>query len=127
MKDSPGLQVCDDLLDDIANLVDLLVEFLPPVQERASWRLPDGGDHAVPNIALVANPIAGIKRQQRLGVVETVRVMSTSHDGIGDPYEVAGQGAGDLHIHTCGLLFARVQFRVRGPGPAGISQSTISR
>jgi hypothetical protein len=42
VHDPPGLEVGDDLLDDVANLVNLLVEFLLPVQERTVDGFLDG-------------------------------------------------------------------------------------
>lgn len=44
--------------------------------------------------------------------------MAASGDRVGDPCQAAGDGAGDLHIHSRGLVLPGVQFRVRPPRPA---------
>ena len=44
--------------------------------------------------------------------------MAASGDRVGDPCQAAGNGAGDLHIHSRGLVLPGVQFRVRSPRPA---------
>jgi hypothetical protein len=38
VHDPPGLEVRDDLFDDVADLVDLLIELLLPIQEFAAFR-----------------------------------------------------------------------------------------
>jgi hypothetical protein len=42
MHDAPGFEVRDDLLDDVADLVDLLIELLLPIQKFAAFRLLEG-------------------------------------------------------------------------------------
>jgi hypothetical protein len=42
VHDSPGLEIGDGPLNDIANFIDLLVEFFLPVEEIAVGGLPDG-------------------------------------------------------------------------------------
>ena len=44
--------------------------------------------------------------------------MAASRDRVGDPCQASGDGAGDLHIHSRGLVLPGVQFRVRPPRPA---------
>ena len=42
MHDPPGLEVRDDLFDDVADLVDLLVELLLPICQLAAFGLLTG-------------------------------------------------------------------------------------
>ena len=46
--------MCDDLLDNPSDLVDLGVEFLLPVQQIAMEWFLDGCDHIITGVALVA-------------------------------------------------------------------------
>jgi hypothetical protein len=78
--DSPGLEVGDDLFDDVANPVDLSVEFFLPVQEIAVSGLLDGSDHLVAAVSFVAQPVAGIKCQENLGFTQAIRVVTPALD-----------------------------------------------
>src|SRR6266516_5123678 len=49
VHDPPGLEVRDYLLDHPADLIDLRVEFLLPVQQLAARGLLEGRDHPVPD------------------------------------------------------------------------------
>ena len=118
MHDPPGLEVGDRLLDDVANLVDLLVEFFLPVQKLAMGGFPDGREHVVADVSLIADPVAGIKCQKDPGFTQAIGVVPASVDRVRDPCEPSGKGAGDLHIHACGLVLAGVQLGMRGPRPA---------
>jgi hypothetical protein len=118
VHDSPGFKVGDDLLDQVANLIDLGVEFLLPVQEITVDVLSDGSDHVVADVSFVSDPVARIERQKNTGFTETIRVMSTSIDGIGDPCKRSSQGAGELYFHAGGPVFTGIQLRMRGPRPA---------
>jgi hypothetical protein len=40
--DPPGLEVRDDLFDDVVDLVDLPIELLLPIQEFAGFRFLEG-------------------------------------------------------------------------------------
>ena len=64
MQDPPGLEVRDDLLDHVADLVDLGVEFFLPVEQCPVGGLSDRGEHAVADVALVADPPGGVYRDQ---------------------------------------------------------------
>lgn len=63
MHDPPGLEVRDDLLDDVANLVDLLIELLLPIQWFAAFRLPEGREHVVADVSFIAEPVARFDRE----------------------------------------------------------------
>ena len=58
--DSPGLEVRDGLLDDVANLVDLCIEFLLPIQGFVVGGLLDRGDHILADVSLSTHPVAGV-------------------------------------------------------------------
>lgn len=72
VHDSPGFEVRDGLLDDVADPVDPGFEFLFPAEQFTACGLLDGGEHAVANVPLVAHPAAGIERQQDSGFIKTV-------------------------------------------------------
>ena len=61
MHDPPGLEVRDDLFDDVADLVDLLIELLLPIQELAALGLLEGRDHVITDISLIAQPVARVE------------------------------------------------------------------
>jgi hypothetical protein len=52
------------------------------------------------------------------GFVQAVAVVPAAVNGVGNPGEFPGKGAGDLDVHAGGLVLARAQLRVRGPRPA---------
>src|SRR6266536_1519709 len=66
VHDPPGLEVRDYLLDHPADLIDLRVEFLLPVQQLAARGLLEGRDHPVPDEALVAGPVKRVSVQENL-------------------------------------------------------------
>jgi len=61
VHDPPGLEVRDDLFDDVADLVDLLFELLLPIQELAALGLLEGRDHVITGISLIAQPVARVE------------------------------------------------------------------
>ena len=61
MHDPPGLEVRDDLFDDVTDLVDLLIELLLPIQQLAALGLLEGRDHVVADISLIAQPVARVE------------------------------------------------------------------
>jgi len=124
VHDPPGLEIGDYLLNDIADLVDLFVEFFLPIQEVAAGGLLDGGDHVVADVSFVTYPVAGIKRAKRPGFTEAVRVMSASVNRVGNPREPSAECARDLRVHAGRLVLAGVQLGMRGPRPAR-KQSTV--
>lgn len=67
MDDCPGFEVRDCLLDHPANLINLGVLFLLPVEDPAARRLLEGRDHSVAGIALVADPVLRVHCQQHAG------------------------------------------------------------
>jgi hypothetical protein len=82
MKDSPGLQVGDGLLDPVANPAHRLVEFLFPAEKAAVGRFPDGRQHAVPDVALVAYPAGRVEAVQYAGNLKNGRVMAIPVDRV---------------------------------------------
>src|SRR5580658_2076523 len=115
MHDPPGLEVRDDLLDHVAYLVDLRIEFFLPAQEAAAGWLPDGSEHIFSDVALVAYPAAWLECFRDAGFGEAVGIVAASVYRVGDPGESSVKRAGDLHVHSRCLMLAGVQFRVRGP------------
>ena len=114
MHDSPGLEVRDDLFDDVTDFVDLLVELFLPVQQVSVSGFSDGGEHVVADIPLVAHPVLGLTGQDAR-FIQAVGVMATAGDRVGDPREASGESAGDLHIHASGLVLAGVQLPLTMP------------
>ena len=117
MHDSPGLEVRDDLFDDVADLVDLFVELFFPVQQVTVGGFFDGGEHVVADIPLVAHPVVGLTGQDA-GFIQAVGVMATAGDRVGDPREVSGERARNLNVEARRLVLAGVQLGMCGPGPA---------
>ena len=60
MHDAPRLEICDDLFDDPADLVDLGVELLLSVQESAMSGFLDRCEHVVADVSLVADPVVRV-------------------------------------------------------------------
>jgi hypothetical protein len=115
VHDPPGLEVSDDLLDYVADLVDVLTEFLLPVEKLAALGLPERRDHLMAYIPLVAYPVSGAKCQEHPGFVQAVAVVTIPVNGIGNPCELPGNRACDLDVHSGGLVLPRVELLVRGP------------
>jgi len=67
VHDSPGLEVCDRSLDDVANLVHLRIIFLLSVQKVAVKGFLVGCDHVIIDISFIAHPISWIVRHKNLG------------------------------------------------------------
>src|ERR1017187_8985553 len=111
MHDPPGLEISYRLLDDVANLVDLPVEFLLPVQKLAMGGFPDRRDHVVSDVSFIADPVAGVNRQQDFGFAQAIRVVVVSINRVRNPCQSAAECAGDLNVHACGLVLAGVQLR----------------
>ena len=65
--DSPGLDVGDGPLDDLADLVDALVGLLRRLAQFAVGGLLVGRDHSPSDIALVGDPPGGIDSLQQPG------------------------------------------------------------
>src|SRR5687767_3718170 len=80
VHDSPGLEVRDDSLDDVANLVDLLVEFPLPVQQVPVSGFLDRGEHVVADVPFVAHPVPRIQGQENAGLIQAVCVVAASID-----------------------------------------------
>ena len=83
MHDPPGLEVRDDLLDYVADLVDVLIEFLLPVEKLAALGLPERRDHLMADIPLVAYPVSRGKCQEHPGFVQAVAVVTCPFTGVG--------------------------------------------
>src|SRR6266536_4000804 len=62
--------------DNPADLVDLRVEFLLPVQQVPVSGLLDGGDHVVADVPLVTHPVPRIHGQEHTGLLQAVRSYS---------------------------------------------------
>jgi len=108
VHDPPGLEVRDDLFDDVTDLVDLLIELLLPIQEFAAFRLLEGRNHVVADVSFIAEPVARVERKEDSGFAEAMIIMAASGDRVGDPCQAPGNGAGDLHIHSRGLMLPGV-------------------
>jgi hypothetical protein len=72
VHDPPCLEVGDRLLDDIADLVYLRIEFLLPVKEITIGGLLDESDHVIADVALIASPAARIECQENAGFIQAV-------------------------------------------------------
>jgi len=116
--DSLSLEVRDDLFDDVADFVDLLVDLFFPAQQVPVGGFFDGGEHVVADIPFIAHPAGGFTSKDA-GFGQAVGVMTTAVDRVGDPREVSGEGARHWHVQTRGLVLAGVQLRVCSPRPAG--------
>jgi hypothetical protein len=66
----------------------------------------------------VTDPADGIERQEDSGSSQAVRVVTASADGARNPCRVAGKCAGNLNIHTGGLIL---------PPPATPTSATTGR
>jgi hypothetical protein len=106
--DLPGLEVRDDLFDDVTDLVDPLIELFLPIQEFAVSGLLKGRGHVVADISFIAEPVARVERKEDSGFAEAMIIMAASGDRIGDLCQASGNGADDLHIHSRGLMLPGV-------------------
>jgi hypothetical protein len=77
-----------------------------------------GGQHVVAHVPLVTDPRTGVQGVQDSGGVQAVGVVAGAGDRVPDPHQAPVQGTRDLHVHPGGLVLAREQVRVPGPGPA---------
>ena len=118
MHDPPSFEVRDDLLYDVADLIDLLIELLLPIQQFAAFRLPQGREHVVADVSFIAEPVARVGRKEHSGFSKAMVIMAASRDRVGDPCQASGNGAGDLYVHSGRLTLPGVQFRVLPPRPA---------
>jgi hypothetical protein len=105
---SPGLEVRDDLFDDVTDLVDLLIELFFPVRQVTVDGFFDRSEHVIANVAFVAYPVAGLIGYNA-GFIQAVGVMTAAVDRVGDPREISGQRAGDLDVEARRLVLAGVQ------------------
>jgi hypothetical protein len=55
VRNPPGLEMRNDLLDHVSNLVYLSIEFFLSVQKIPVLRLPDGRDHPLAYVSFVAH------------------------------------------------------------------------
>src|ERR1017187_5108679 len=124
MHDPPGLEISYRLLDDVANLVDLPVEFLLPVQKLAMGGFPDRRDHVVSDVSFIADPVAGVNRQQDFGFAQAIRVVVVSINRVRNPCQSAAECAGDLNVHACGLVPMPLSLSLDPPANSGSSFPT---
>jgi len=115
VKDSPGLQIGDGLLDPVADLSYRLVEFFFPVEKGAVRWFPDGSQHAVPDVALVTDPVGRVESIQYAGNLKCGRVVAIPADRVRYPFQPAVKVAGDLGIQARSLVLAGVQLGVIAP------------
>lgn len=117
VKDSPHFEVGDGAFDLVAEGADIVVELFPPVREELSGTLLEWGDHGQAGVALVTEgPV--LQAVQDPGRADGRRIVSAPEHGVGDPGQVAVQGAGHLELHAGPVVLARVQLGVIVPGPA---------
>ena len=115
MHDPPGLEVGDDLFDDIADLVDLCVELFLPGQKLTTCGLLKGRDHVIPHVPFVADPVTRVERREDSGLAKAMIIVAASGNRIGDPRETPANRADDLHVHSGGLVLPGIQLRVSPP------------
>jgi hypothetical protein len=102
---APGLEIGDDLLDDVAHLIDLRVEFFLPVQEAAEGGLPDGVIISFPMYPMSPVQLRGsniARAPDSLRQYESCRLPLTAS-------EIQARfpsSAGDLDVHPGGLVLA---------------------
>src|SRR5947207_14075660 len=113
VHDPPVLEMRDCLLDHPADLVDLGIKFFLPAEQLAACRLLERSDHAVADVAFIADPVLRIERQQHARFAEAVIVMAAAVDRVGDPGELPAKGAGDLDLHSGGFVLSGVEFGVK--------------
>ena len=82
MHDPPGLEVRDDLFDDVADLADLPIELFLPVKEFAALGLLKRRDHVVADVSLIAEPVARVDRKEDSGFAEAMRVIQAGTPGL---------------------------------------------
>ena len=87
MEDSPGLDVGDGALDDLADPVDAPVLLLRGFAQFAVGGLLMGRDHSPSDIALVADPPGGVHFLQQSGGARGGHVVRGPRVGIGGPHE----------------------------------------
>ena len=92
MEDSPGLDVGDGPLDDLADPVDALVGLFGRFAQFAVGGLLVGRDHSPSDIALVGDPSGGVDSVEQSGGVQCGHVVHGPRIGVGGPHQApAGQ------------------------------------
>lgn len=95
--------------------------------QSPAGRLPDGGDHAQPDVALVADVAGRVGPRWQVGAGRVEQavgpdgggVMDASGQGVGHPRQGPGQRAGDLDVEAGPAVLAGAQLGVVPPVPAG--------
>ena len=113
--DPPGPDVRDDLFDDVADLVDLLIELLPPIQELAAAGFLKEMIMLFSDVSIIAGPVALADREKDSVFAGEMIIIATAGDRARDPRQASGNGAGDLRVHSRGLRRPGVQFRMHPP------------
>ena len=106
MQDTPGFDVRDDTLDEVADAVDGRVVSFIGVGEFTMSGFLHGGDHSQSDVALVSNMTLTIEGCEETGFLDGLRIMHTTRQGRGDPGEVSCQGAGHLQVHPRRVVLA---------------------
>jgi hypothetical protein len=96
---------CEITCSIIQDLIHFSVELLLPVKQFAACRFPEGRDHVVPDVSLVADPVLRVHRQDHAGFLLAVIVVAASVNRVGDPGELAVNRAGDLRTPDIGRSF----------------------
>ena len=100
MEDSPGLDVGDGALDDLADPVDALVLLLRGFAQFAVGGLLVRGDHPSSHVSLVADPPGGVHSLQQSGGVQGGRVVHGPRVGVGGPHQAPAGQDQDLDVHA---------------------------
>ena len=87
VEDSPGLDVGDGALDDLADPVDAPVLLLRLLVEFAVGGLLVRGDHSPADVSLVADPPGGVDSLQQSGGVQGGHVVHGPRIRIRGPHE----------------------------------------
>jgi hypothetical protein len=77
--------------------------------------LLNGGDDTGTDVSLVACPVGSGIGCQGAGFMQTVRVVAGADYRVGDPRELAVEGADDLYVQAGRMVLAGVQLPVIGP------------
>ena len=106
--DSPGLDVGDGSLDDLADPVDALVGLLRRLAQFAVGGLLVRGDHPPSDIALVGDPPGGVDSLEQSGGVQGGYVVHGPRIRIGGPHQAAARQDQDPGAHAGRLVLRSI-------------------
>ena len=119
VEDSPGLDVGDGPLDDLADPVDAPVLLLRGFAQFSVGRLLMGRDHSPSDIALVADPSGVVDSLEQSGGVQCGHVVHGPRAGVRGPHEPSVGPDQDLDVHARAPVLDRPRIAAPAPVRAG--------